>query len=589
MFNWKKVLAWTLVASVLAGSFAPVQTVQADTITQTTQQMEITSTENNTSEDATQEGTSEETTQEGTSEETTQESTSEETTAESTSEASTENNNVETPTQNETNTNQTVEDENVLKDSEKVVSTLSPLTAKVIVLDPGHCATHPGAYGNGLREEVVVMDITEACADALASYGDVTVYLTREDGSCCKELELGGCLIARNNYAKILDADFLVSMHINAGSTNGANVLAAYKSGYNDHIRVETQKFGKIALKELKKLGIANRGLLLRKSGSGNKYNNGKLADYYSIVRNGVIQQIPSVIIEHGYISSASDCNKYFKTASQRKKVGKADAKAIISYYGLSQQVISGDFKVIDNQTYYVTSDGRKLTGWVKQDEQWYYFDEKTGVMQTGFLDYQGQTIYLTPSGEMAVGWFVVNDVTYLARGDGSIVKGQTYSDGIYTYLFNEAGKRLVSGFYTLNNVTYYVDKEGYVASGVKKINGKYYGFDTETNALLYGYNKVNGKYYYFDELTGIAQTKALRIVNGKQYYFGAKGARATGWVTINKQKYYFNKKNGVMVKGWKKIDKKYYYFSKTTGQMQKSKWIGKYYVNSKGVRTKKR
>ena len=33
----------------------------------------------------------------------------------------------------------------------------------------------------------------------------------------------------------------------------------------------------------------------------------------------------------------------------------------------------------------------------------------------------------------------------------------------------------------------------------------------------------------------------------------------------------------------------KYYYFSKTTGKMQKSKWIGKYYVNSKGVRTKKK
>ena len=39
----------------------------------------------------------------------------------------------------------------------------------------------------------------------------------------------------------------------------------------------------------------------------------------------------------------------------------------------------------------------------------------------------------------------------------------------------------------------------------------------------------------------------------------------------------------------WKKINGKYYYFSKITGKMQKSKWIGKYYVNSKGVRTKKK
>lgn len=582
MFKWKRVLVWTLVASMLVGSFIPVQVVQA-----TQESTSEETTQESTNEETTQEGTSEETTQEDTSEETTQENTSEEATSESTSEAPTDDNKVETPTQNDTN--QTIEDENALKDSEKVVSTLSPLTAKVIVLDPGHCATHPGAYGNGLREEVVVMDITEACRDALTSYGDVTLYLTREDGSCCRDLDLGGCLIARNNYAKILDADFLVSMHINAGRTNGANVLAAYKSGYNDHIRVETQKFGKIALKELKKLGITNRGLLLRKSGSGNKYPNGKLADYYSIVRNGVRQQIPSVIIEHGYISSASDCKKFFKTESKRKKVGIADAKAIIAYYGLNQQVIAGEFQVLDNHTYYVTEDGRKLTGWIKKDEKWYYLDEKTGVMRTGFFEYQGQTFYLTPLGEMAVGWFEVNGATYLARGNGSIVKGQTYSDGIYTYLFNIDGTQMKNGFYTMNSITYYVDNEGYVASGVKKINGKYYGFDTETNALLYGYNKVNGKYYYFDEATGIARTKTMLIVNGKQYYFGAKGARAAGWVKYQNKKYYFNKKNGVMVKGWKKINKKYYYFHKTTGQMQKSKWIGKYYVNSKGVRTKKR
>lgn len=511
MRQWKKVLAWIMVASMIGGSFIPVQSVHADTTTQI-----------------------------------------------------------------------------ILQDSEKVVSTLSPLTAKVIVLDPGHCEVHPGAKGNGLREEVVVMDITEACKEALSTYGDVTLYLTREDGSCCRNLELGGCLIGRNNYAKILDADFLVSMHINAGWTNGANVLAAYKSGYNDQIRVETQRFGKIALKELKKLGIANRGLLLRKA-SSYKYKNGKRADYYSIVRNGVIQNIPSVIIEHGYISSSSDCKKFFKTAAKRKKVGIADAKAIISYYGLSQKVIDGDFEVINGNTYYVTNDGKKLTGWIKSDEKWYYFDEMTGIMQTGFLDYSGERFYLTPMGEMAVGWFGVNNATYLAKGNGTLVRGQIYSDGIDTYLFNTEGVQLKKGFYTVKNVTYYVDESGCVASGVKKINDKYYGFDTETKTLLYGYQNVNGKYYYFDETTGVALTNTMYEIKGKQYYFGSKGARVTGWVKYKNNKYYFNKKNGVMVKGWKKINKKYYYFSTTTGKMQKNKWIGKYYVNSKGVRTKKR
>ncbi len=476
-----------------------------------------------------------------------------------------------------------------LSEEEKLVSDLSPIASKVIVLDPGHCSVHPGAKGNGLREEVAALDITEACLEELHEYADVTVYMTREDGSCCSDLELGGCLIARNNYAKMLDADFLISMHLNAGWTTGANVLAAYKSGLNDEIRVETQKFGKIALKKLEALGIANRGLLLRKSENGTKYKNGKLADYYSIVRNGVKQKIPSVIIEHGYISSSSDVKNFFRTAAKRKKVGKADAKAIISYYDLNKKVIEGSFKQLDGNTYYVTASGKKVTGWVQQEEKWYYLDENTGILKTGFLEYDEELVYLAPvTGEMVVGWFAVGKNTYLARGNGAIVRGRTHTDGIYTYLFNQNGEQLKNGFHSLDNVTYYADKEGHVASGVVKVKGKYYGFDTDTNAMLYGYQKVNGKYYYFNEQTGKALTKKIVEVNGKRYYFGKKAYRTTGWVKLKGAKYYFNK-NGAMATGWKKIKGKYYFFDDETGKMQKRKWIGKYYVNSKGVRTKKR
>lgn len=582
MRRFKGLLAWALVASMLCGSLTPVQYAKADTVsgeaTETTDDtmngdgIPDTTTGDNTNSDNT----------DATTEDNTDNGSTNGTTDDGTSEGNTENNGTTTE-------NTTEELEPALPDSEKVVSELSPITAKVIVIDPGHCSTHPGAYGNGLREEVAVLDISKACLNSLKNYGDVTVYMTREDGSCCRELELGDCLIARNNYAKVLDADFLVSMHLNAGRTTGANVLAAYQSGYNDEIRVETQKFGKIALKKLKALGIANRGLLLRKSENGTRYSNGKLADYYSIVRNGVKQQIPSVIIEHGYISSSSDVSKYFKTSAKRKKVGKADAKAIISYYGLKQSVIQGDFEEIDGSIYYVDSDGKKVTGWVKVDEKWYYLDERTGKLRTGFLEYDGEMVYLAPvTGEMVIGWFGVDSATYLARGNGTIVRNQTHTDGIYTYLFDAAGRQLKKGFRTVNGATYYVGKKNRVSSGIVKVKGKYYGLDPVTKQMLYGYQKVNGKYYYFDESSGVAATKEIITVDGKNYYFGKKGVRTTGWVTLSGSKYYF-KKNGAMTKGWKKISGKYYYFSKSTGKMQKSKWIGKYYVNSKGIRTKKR
>ena len=465
---------------------------------------------------------------------------------------------------------------------------LSPKEAKVLVIDPGHCKKHPGASGNGLKEEVVVLDIAKAFRDYLESYADITIYMTRETADCCTELELGDCLTARSNYAKQLDADFLVSIHINAGYSSGANALAAYKSGYHDEVRKETQAYGKLALAELKKLGITNRGYLLRKSSSGNRYSNGKLADYYSIVRHGVINRIPAVIMEHGYITSASDCKKFFKTKAQRKKVGIADAKAMISYYKLSKKTVDGEFRTEDGKNYYVGTDGKKVCGWVKNGEEWFYFDDETGEMVTGFLTQGEDTFYLSPStGEMVVGWFSVDGKDYIARGNGTIVKGCMYGNGVGTYLLDNSGRKLKKGFHTIDNSVYYVVSSKKVATGVAKVGSKYYGFDEETGVMLYGEQTINNKHYYFDTTTGVAAKSKIVQIDDDKYYFGKQAYGKTGWLKKGSAKYYFDTKTGAMVTGWKKISGKYYYFDENTGKMQKSKWIGKYYVNKKGVRTK--
>lgn len=551
----KKITSWMLIAAMLGGVFIPAEGINAEGYTETTSEVS----ENQPS-------------SEQTTETTTQTTEAKAETTESTTENKTENTETE------------------IANPELAATGLSPETSKVIVIDPGHCNIHPGASGNGLREEKVVLDIAKECQKKLNEYGDVTVYMTRDDGGCCRNLDLGTCLAGRNNYAKILDADFLISMHINAGASSGANVLAAYRSGYHDTIRKETQAFGKVALARLSSIGIKDRGLLLRKSGTGNRYSNGKLADYYSIVRNGVIQEIPSVIIEHGYITSSSDCKKFFKTAAKRKKVGAADAKAIISYYNLKQEVVEGALEVIDGSTYYITADGKKAAGWVKNDGEWYYFSEKTGEMQTGFVTIDDNTFYLSPkTGKMVVGWFTLQGNKYLTRGNGTLVQNQAYSDGLYSYLFDVSGKQLKKGLHTVNGETYYLNSKKRMVSGIVKVSGKYYGFDTETYQMLYGYQKIKGKYYYLDPDTGVMARKEIVTVSEDKYYFASSGVRKTGWVKYKGSKYYFNTQSGKMTTGWKKIKGKYYYFSKTNGKMQKNKWIGKYYVNSKGIRTKKK
>lgn len=571
MKTLKKITSYLLAAAMLGGTLLPVQRTEAAVIAEFAQY----------GEDSTQNTSGEGTTGQTSSEQgTTGQTLSEQATSEqSTSEQATAGQTTTEQPEEQTETN-----------SDLAVSKLSPATARVIVIDPGHCNKHPGARGNGLKEEVVVLDIAEACKEALEEYGDVIVYMTREDGSCPSTNGLGDDLLSRNNYAQFLGADFLVSMHINAGGSSGANVLTAYKSGYHDNIRKETQAFGKIVLAQLKSIGIANRGLLLRKSGTGNRYSNGSLADYYSIVRHGVLQNLPSVIIEHGYITSASDCNKFFKTKAKRQKVGQADAKAIISYFDLSKKVINGSFQEEGNATYYLNSNKKKVAGWVKEDGKWYYFDENDGTQKTGFITVGEDMFYLKPStGEMITGWFTVDGNKYLAKGNGTLVRNQMHSDGKANYLFDSKGRQLKKGLHTLEGYTYYVNSKKNVVTGVQKVSGKYYLFDTETGRMLYGYQKQSGKYYYLDPDTGVMARKKIVEIDGAKYYFGSNGVRVTGWVSYQGSKYYFNNTSGKMTTGWKKINGKYYYFAKSTGKMQKNKWIGNYYVNSKGVRTKKK
>lgn len=345
---------------------------------------------------------------------------------------------------------------------ESIISKISPSKSKTVVLDPGHCSVHTGAKANGLREEKVVLDIANACRDELNKYENINVYMTRDTGRCCSALKLGDCLVARNNYALRLDADFLVSMHINADDNpyrNGAMILPAYRSGCNDNVRIETQALGRQVLANLKDLGIKNLGLLLRKA-DDMYYGNGARADYYSIVRNGVKTKIPSIIIEHGFVTSKSDCEKFFSTKAKREMSGVADANAIVSYYGLNPIQNKGKFVKENGATYYVTEDGKKVKGWVKHNSKWYYFSKNNGKMRKGFISVDKKKYYLSGSnGALRTGWIKVKGYRYLTKGDGSVIRNQAYSDGVKTYLFSKTGKKYTKGRHRIKGKMYYINK----------------------------------------------------------------------------------------------------------------------------------
>ncbi|MFX4260573.1 N-acetylmuramoyl-L-alanine amidase [Pelotomaculum propionicicum] len=83
----------------------------------------------------------------------------------------------------------------------------------IIVLDPGHGGSDPGAVGSGLQEKELTLDIAAKTRDALASY-DADVYMTRDSDIDFEPDE-------RADLANRLGAAYFLSIHINAGGGTG--------------------------------------------------------------------------------------------------------------------------------------------------------------------------------------------------------------------------------------------------------------------------------------------------------------------------------------------------------------------------------
>lgn len=82
------------------------------------------------------------------------------------------------------------------------------------------------------------------------------------------------------------------------------------------------------------------------------------------------------------------------------------------------------------------------------------------------------------------------------------------------------------------------------------------------------------------------AKKGSLKVERGNLYYYIEGRKYRGGWITVKGNKYYFDKEDGAAFTGWQKIGKHKYYFHEKTAVLQKNKWIGKFYVNRKGIRT---
>lgn len=212
----------------------------------------------------------------------------------------------------------------------------------VVVLDAGHDKAHGNANANnGVTEAELVLKIANYCKNELETYAGVKVYMTRTSADCPYggNITAKDCLIKRAEYAKSVGADVLVSLHLNAlsfGSANGAEVYYP-NSNYNQKIGEDGKALAEDIIKKLEALGIKARGIYT-KNAQTDKYPDGSVADYYTLMRESKQRGILAVIVEHAFLKDSTDYVNFLNSEEKLKKLGIADAEAIAECYGLKKK-----------------------------------------------------------------------------------------------------------------------------------------------------------------------------------------------------------------------------------------------------------
>lgn len=200
----------------------------------------------------------------------------------------------------------------------------------VIAIDPGHGGAASGASYGGIKEKDVNLTIAKYIKTYLEDYEGVQVYMTREN-------DVDVVLSKRVSDAVAAGADVFISIHNNASSNaeTGGSMVFYPNANYRKDLSNEGSGLASSILGQLTALGLKNQGIRFRDSETGTKYEDGSLADYYSVIRNAKSSGIAGIIVEHAFLSNEGDRTNYLSTNAQLQKLAMADVKGIASYYGL--------------------------------------------------------------------------------------------------------------------------------------------------------------------------------------------------------------------------------------------------------------
>ena len=425
-----------------------------------------------------------------------------------------------------------------------------------IAIDPGHGGSDPGAVANGLREKDLTLAVSLALKEELESYDGVRVVMTRTTDTRPSE-NTSADLSSRVDMAAAADADALVSIHFNSASpiAKGAEVWYPNSSSYNYGTHTQGRTLSNAIQKQLTSLGLDDRGIKTRDNPYYD-YPDGSTGDYYAIIRQAREENMTGVIVEHAFVTSASDA-ALLRDANFVRSLGIADATGIAQAYGLSKGTWRADgnsWSFISNgiaktgwfstggRWYWAGADKRTIRGWSTINGRRYFFDDST-AMVTGWKQEDGKWYYLRPDGDMATGWVKDGGSWYFLGSDGVMATGWL-KDG---------------------DNWYWLRANGAAAIGWANVGGAWYLFEDDARMLTGWQLTEDDNRWYYMRPNGQMVTGWL-LDGGTWYYLDGDGAMVTGWVNVGGT-WYHMQSSGAMSTGWL-LDGAWYWLDPNSGAM---------------------
>ena len=199
----------------------------------------------------------------------------------------------------------------------------------VIVLDPGHGGRDPGAVNKklGMVEADINLEIARELALRLDASGKFAVYLTHDGLGPTEKMDLQ----QRVECAVALRAGLFISLHNNSEDpdSSGAEI---YVSGRKNEASEGAYMLAEQMMYGFGEHGMRLRGIYSRMSEEANTDPQGRLYDYYGVIRMSSDHGIPAMLVEHGFLNEHDA--PFILTPEGVENIVDSEYRAIMRWYG---------------------------------------------------------------------------------------------------------------------------------------------------------------------------------------------------------------------------------------------------------------